>query len=410
MGGRPPSVVSLGAYLPYDGIDHAGGRYVQILHRTLLEDADVTFVVPDEPRNREALGKPGVPGDAVLLGVDRPRVIRSALWRVRKVAPTLPDMGFTVRLVTSREVRRRIRGADVIDIQWAEYAWLAGFLRRINPDARIVCTLHDVLSQKHDRLAALAAGRRERFLHRTAARTARGTQRRALRLVDRIVVFSKKDAELLAGGSEGSVSVIPPPLSRADQPERAVWPDEPEVLFVGAMSRPENHDAACWLLDEIWPAVHRAVPSARLTIAGSAPREDLIRLAKARPAVEVTGRVASLDPYYARASALVVPLRRGAGVKFKTIDAMLWGIPVVATDIGVEGIGDPTMFAGVHNAADEIADTLVRVLLEPAPEADRAREARRWAMQEFDSERTLRDLSVLYLDGGQRGHAGGENT
>jgi glycosyltransferase involved in cell wall biosynthesis len=54
--------------------------------------------------------------------------------------------------------------------------------------------------------------------------------------------------------------------------------------------------------------------------------------------VQVTGFVEDLTEYYASARVALAPLLSGAGVKFKVLDALAQGVPVVATTIGAEGI------------------------------------------------------------------------
>ncbi len=70
----------------------------------------------------------------------------------------------------------------------------------------------------------------------------------------------------------------------------------------------------------------------------------------ADPHIEVTGYVADVTPYLAAADAFVVPLHAGGGMRVKILDAWLWGLPIVSTPIGAEGIevvhGENILIAG----------------------------------------------------------------
>jgi glycosyltransferase involved in cell wall biosynthesis len=171
---------------------------------------------------------------------------------------------------------------------------------------------------------------------------------------------------------------------------------DPEVLFVGALWRSENEDAALWLLREIWPRVQARVPGARLTIAGADPTEALRRAADRAEGVEVTGRVESLAPYYLRASVAVAPMRFGAGVKLKAVTAMLWGVPVVATSVGAEGVGGPEVFVAVEDDAAALATAITRALTDPEPALEVAAQAHTFAHALYSSTAYRRGLENLY--------------
>jgi polysaccharide biosynthesis protein PslH len=109
------------------------------------------------------------------------------------------------------------------------------------------------------------------------------------------------------------------------------------ILFVGSMDYHPNTDAVLYFADEIWPALQRQLPSAVFTIVGRNPPEKVRALAR-RAAIEVTGTVPDVRPYYREASVAVVPLRMGAGTRLKILEAMAAGIPVVSTALGAEGL------------------------------------------------------------------------
>nr|WP_236555595.1 glycosyltransferase family 4 protein [Plantibacter sp. T3] len=135
------------------------------------------------------------------------------------------------------------------------------------------------------------------------------------------------------------------------------------VLLTAAFARPENDEAAAWLLRSVWPLVLDQLPQARLVLAGAGPSDSLRELAKDNM-VEVTGYVEDLHDYYRTADLFVVPLKRGAGVKFKTITAMLWAIPVVSTPAGAEGIGERGNYVDVTSDPATFAEAIVSALQE----------------------------------------------
>jgi GT2 family glycosyltransferase len=126
-----------------------------------------------------------------------------------------------------------------------------------------------------------------------------------------------------------------------------------DLLFVAGFAHPPNVDAACWLVESIMPRVWERRPDARLSLVGSNPTSEVLALAGDR--VEVTGFVddAELQRRYAQARVAVVPLRYGAGVKSKVVEALQQGLPLVTTSVGAQGL--PGVEATCEVADDETA-------------------------------------------------------
>ena len=89
-------------------------------------------------------------------------------------------------------------------------------------------------------------------------------------------------------------------------------------------------------------------------------------------------------------------LRDGAGVKFKTIEAVLHGVPVVSTHVGAEGVGPDELFVQVADDPVALSDALVRVLTDPAAAIPVAEAAQRWAEREFSAERFVESVSAAW--------------
>ncbi len=131
------------------------------------------------------------------------------------------------------------------------------------------------------------------------------------------------------------------------------------LLFVGNYEYAPNLDAALWLAREIFPRIKARVPHAELWLVGNAPPPALRALAA--PDLHVTGRVAEVQPYYARAALFLAPLRYGVGIKNKVLEAMAMALPVIATPLSAEGIAPSEGVRLASNAA-EFAEQAVALL------------------------------------------------
>jgi len=110
----------------------------------------------------------------------------------------------------------------------------------------------------------------------------------------------------------------------------------PTLVFTGTMDYRPNFDAITWFTSSIMPRLLETHPGARLLVVGRDPPPSVRRLAG--PRVVVTGAVEDVRPYLAGADLYVVPMRLGGGVRFKVLEAMACGLPVVSTSMGADGI------------------------------------------------------------------------
>jgi sugar transferase (PEP-CTERM/EpsH1 system associated) len=119
----------------------------------------------------------------------------------------------------------------------------------------------------------------------------------------------------------------------------AVVPDNnsPVFIFTGVMDYKPNIDAVRWIVDNAWQQIIDLYPGARFIIAGMNPTANILALAKL-PGIEVTGFVDDILPYFHQADYFLAPLRIARGVQNKVLQAFACGLPVIATDMGAEGI------------------------------------------------------------------------
>jgi GT2 family glycosyltransferase/glycosyltransferase involved in cell wall biosynthesis len=109
-----------------------------------------------------------------------------------------------------------------------------------------------------------------------------------------------------------------------------------DLLFVGAFQHPPNADGICYFVREVFPLVLRNLPGVKLYIVGSDPTPSVKALVNSN--VIVTGWVKDIGVFFESARVFVAPLRYGAGVKGKIGQSLAYGLPVVTTSIGAEGM------------------------------------------------------------------------
>ncbi|CAL8974384.1 hypothetical protein TESS_TESS_00662 [Tessaracoccus sp. O5.2] len=379
---QKPVVLSITPVLPVPSPAHAGGQYVWQLHRALETWADPRYLVGRFPSNEGAADQSALRW--TWLGEEsavRPLLVRLSTWW-SKIDVQHIYLPAAWDLLRRREVRDEIRRADVLDFQWAGWTRLA-FVRRLNRSARLVMTFHDVPTQITTRRRLQSTWLIDRLRWRVAHALARLSERRALQLADAVVVFSEKDRLILdPGGRNPRVAVVAPPLGRDALPARRP-PAAPTVLFLSFLARPANADALHWLAQEIWPLVTAQRPDATLRVVGAGLSTSAAAELERVPGISYLGFIDDLESAYEGVTCAVVPLRDGAGVKFKTIEAMLRGIPVVTTTIGAEGIAGAERLHGLDDTAEGLASAVLDALNDPEAAFEAAALTQTWAAERF---------------------------
>ncbi len=132
------------------------------------------------------------------------------------------------------------------------------------------------------------------------------------------------------------------------------------LLFVGGFGHPPNKDGLLWFVNEILPSIRERIPDIVLNVAGSKADEEVLALNE-RPDVNVLGFVSSekLDELYRENRLVVVPLRYGAGVKGKVVEALHAGAAVITTSCGAEGIPNAESALIIEDDPKAFADRVV---------------------------------------------------
>ena len=114
-------------------------------------------------------------------------------------------------------------------------------------------------------------------------------------------------------------------------------PKNPTVLFVGTFKWLPNIEAVDEIVKKIWPLILKKLPDAKLKIVGFSPTEKIKAYAK-ESSIQVMGAIEDIRDAFATAHVLLAPIRSGKGTRYKVLEAMITGTPVVATTLAAEGL------------------------------------------------------------------------
>ena len=192
---------------------------------------------------------------------------------------------------------------------------------------------------------------------------------------DCTVVTSEAEREILAALSLKTHVV---PIIEQPTKTHTAYSARHDLLFLGNYTHAPNADAAVWMVNEVMPKVWEHIPDLRLILAGADPTPRVERLAG--PSVTVTGYVPDARSLFESARVFVSPLRFGAGMKGKIVQAISYGLPTVTTAIGAEGIDlKDGKSAFIRESAADIADAVLRLYSDEALWTEISSECRRVA-------------------------------
>lgn len=182
----------------------------------------------------------------------------------------------------------------------------------------------------------------------------------------RVVVVAERDkAELQTINPALPVEVIPNGIDLDYFTPARGERETVALIFTGNFEYAPNVDAALRLCQDILPHIQAQLPQTQVWLVGNNPPPELQALAGDR--ITVTGHVPDMRFYLARATVFVSPLRLGAGIKNKVLEALAMALPVVATPLSVDGIHVRHDESALLAESDEQLAAAVVRLLQDAP-------------------------------------------
>ena len=137
------------------------------------------------------------------------------------------------------------------------------------------------------------------------------------------------------------------PITFPEIPDVPSFDKRSGYMTIGNFQHAPNHDAVIHLVRDIWPGIRNAQPEATLHIYGAYATKEISDLDNPKNGIYFMGWAENLQHVVSKSRVLLAPLRFGAGLKGKILDAFYYGTPVVTTVIGAEGIAGDDEFGGV---------------------------------------------------------------
>jgi len=226
------------------------------------------------------------------------------------------------------------------------------------------------------------------------------------RACDTLIVMSEEDKQYISHQISGNTK-IEVVANGVDtewfKEKKRQKPKHPTVLCVGTFKWLPNVEAVWFLVKHIWPLIKESIPDAKLWIVGNAPTPDVLALQEEDASITVTGNIPDIRDAFNNSDILVAPVLSGKGTRYKVLEALASGTPVVATNTAVEGLevenGTHVMAA---NTAEDIAALAIKLLNDPKKRKEMAEDGRRFVEKNYDWSLISHRLDEIYRNLGKR--------
>jgi glycosyltransferase involved in cell wall biosynthesis len=245
---------------------------------------------------------------------------------------------------------------DVVQLESVYAAWYGFRLQKLFPSALYVLRAHNVEQQVFNRAAHTTSSLPLRLYLSLQAEKMRRFEDRAVLWADLVVPVTEVDrAELeRRTGRHAGWHIATAGVDANVMKPVEVAVSATDVAFAGPLRWYPNRQGVEWFVRRVWPLVHARSPRSRFRVMGE-PSSDRWQVPRAA-GVDVLGYVPSVEAELTSCRVFAVPLLSGSGIRLKILNAAAWGIPVVSTTVGAEGLAfrdgseilisdDPTEFA-----------------------------------------------------------------
>lgn len=210
-------------------------------------------------------------------------------------------------------------------------AYLMDWLRKYCPRAKVIFNTVDLHYLREMRQAEIEKSE-EKMLQ---ARKIRESELETMKRADYTLVISQMEKELLDAELPDTPIIRYPLIMSISDRKEIPFEERKDIMFIGGFQHKPNLDAVLYFVADIWSIIQKRIPDMKFHIIGSEPPREILDLAG--DSIIVAGHIENLSEYFNHCKLSIAPLRYGAGLKGKVGRSLGYGVPVVATDIAVEG-------------------------------------------------------------------------
>lgn len=216
------------------------------------------------------------------------------------------------------------------------------------------------------------------------------------RVADKVIAMSEKDKEVMKMEIRSrDIDVVPNGVDTESFFNiKKTEIKRKTVLFIGNFKWIQNKEAIIYLREKVWPLILKGMPEAKLWIVGKNPSREVLEMKCESIEIE---SVDDIKLAFANSSVLLAPMLSGGGTRYKILEAMASGTPVVSTTLGVEGLdveNNKHVFLG--DSPEELAKLTLEILNNPRVADNVIVNARKLIESEYNWQKIATKLNAIY--------------
>jgi glycosyltransferase involved in cell wall biosynthesis len=333
------NILFISSYYLFDKTRFGGSKRLYLLAKELKNHADVSVICLDACKETGDEGN--LKGPRVVSHPDFDRFLYIPWTDTRSLIGRILSSGIIIEklLESNSGILGSFLGTRKYDAAFLAYPLGLSFIGTvIKPGSFPVVYSEDDLF-----LEKIASEKRKGFLgpvyRHLRLKQLLAFYRRKIALCDSMVAISAQEKAVLQRYFPATpVELIGYGIDCAQYPFITSVPEHFTIGFIGNFLHTPNIDALRMCLTDVFPSVKRAIPGARLAVAGHAIPGDLRQEFGRDNAIDWLGEVADLAEFYGAISVFVNPIVSARGMRTKLVEAAAFGRPVVSTGLGAEGM------------------------------------------------------------------------
>ncbi|MBN1464039.1 MAG: glycosyltransferase family 4 protein [Paludibacteraceae bacterium] len=288
---------------------------------------------------------------------------------------------------------------DIVILAWVQTGFIIDKIKTIYPNAFFIVTAEDIWFQAVYRFMVGASNPFLFFIFKGQYNVTKQAEIKIWKKCNMVLCNNVKDKNMIIQSGVNINNVL-----RVNPYFEAKYHIRPNlnsktILFYGNLKRRENHLSAVWFINNVFTNIISKDSTIKFILAGAQPHQELLNYKSNN--IEITGFLQNTDAVFQKASIFVAPLKFGAGIKIKVLEAMSAGLPVITNTIGIEGIDAKNGIHYLHAETDKDFYNTIFYLLENRQQLMQIGEnARKLTIKNHDFYQDVKNmLSVLKTKG-----------
>ncbi|MBP6456056.1 MAG: glycosyltransferase [Chitinophagaceae bacterium] len=284
------------------------------------------------------------------------------------------------------------------DIIQFESIFTAPYLSLIEKDNKAlkVARLHNIEFKIWEQLAKNEKNFLKKSYLQLLAKRLKEFELANLNLFDLLLPISENELQVLNTlGIETEKKYIPYGVEKFYFKTDAIEQEKDSIYFIGSMDWMPNQEGVEWFLESVWPRLTAHWKNLKFYIAGKNMPHNLFKKTKN---VIMLGEIEDMKTFSLEKNILIVPLKSGAGLRIKILEAMALGKTIISTEAGVEGLG---LEKNIHylsaNSAEAFERKIKLCIDEPAEAKTLGENAKKMCLEKFNKTEIYKNLITYFI-------------